>query len=189
MKRLTRITEPTTEPLTLAQAKLHLKVDFDEDDDLIESLISSARDYCERYCNRAWALSNWRVEFDKLPTSNNEITLLDPSTSAISSIKYIDADKAEQTISSLTYTLDTSRAAVFIDDSWPDFTSSVVIDYTAGADHSASPPEIIPKSVLAGIKLVLTDLYENRAGQMDVRMYENPAVSSLLYPYRVGIGI
>ena len=47
---LTLITAPTTEPVTLAEARLHLRLDsdFTADDDLIEVLIQSAREAAEQ---------------------------------------------------------------------------------------------------------------------------------------------
>jgi uncharacterized phiE125 gp8 family phage protein len=190
MMRLTRLTEPTTEPLTLDQVKEHLRVDIDAEDSLIQDLIGSARDYCERYCNRAWAASEWRAEYLTLPTGKNPFCLNDPGISAITSIKYIDSNGDAQTVSDSNYSFDVTRSAIYPSTDWPTGSSSVIIDYESGPDHSASPSPIIPKSVLAGMKLVITDLFENRSAMITGTIVsKNPAADSLLHPYRVDIGI
>ena len=50
---LLRITAPTVEPVTTAEAKLHLRVTHSTDDDLIDALIAAARDQAIRRCHAA----------------------------------------------------------------------------------------------------------------------------------------
>ncbi len=45
--RATLTVPPAGEPLTLAEAKLHLRVDLSDDDALITALISAAREQAE----------------------------------------------------------------------------------------------------------------------------------------------
>lgn len=61
------ITPPTVEPITLAQAKLHLRVDFSDDDALITGLITAARQYCEKRTNRAFFTQTWLRTMDFFP--------------------------------------------------------------------------------------------------------------------------
>lgn len=42
---------PTTEPVTLAEAKTQLRVEFDEDDALISGYITAAREWAEGFLN------------------------------------------------------------------------------------------------------------------------------------------
>lgn len=193
MIRLQRLTDPAAEPLTLAQAKLYLRIEDDvtEEDDLVEALVASARDYAERYCNRSWASADWRAIYDGFPSLNYRFCLLDPGVTSLTSVKYLDADNAEETLVSGTdFTYDPVRQLVIPVDNWPTGSSSVVIEYEAGPDHTASPPPIMPKGVLAAIRLVLTDLYENRSAQeVGTIISANKAVEALLNQHRVGWGI
>lgn len=50
-------------------------------------------------------------------------------------------------------------------------------------------PAITPAAVKSAILLYVGDLYENRQAQSEKDLKPNQAVHSLLYPYRVGIGI
>jgi uncharacterized phiE125 gp8 family phage protein len=66
-QRLSIVTAPTIEPVTLADAKLFLKVDETADNDLITSLIKAARQACEAYTSRALTAQTWKVFFDRWP--------------------------------------------------------------------------------------------------------------------------
>jgi hypothetical protein len=58
---------PTVEPITLAEAKLHLRVDATDDDALIGSLISAARFEAEHRCSRALVTQQWELSLDSFP--------------------------------------------------------------------------------------------------------------------------
>ncbi|AEC22290.1 hypothetical protein PT7_P054 (plasmid) [Pusillimonas sp. T7-7] len=60
-------TAATTEPVTLAEAKLHLRVDIDAEDALIGSLITAAREHVELVTGRALAdvSYSWTPEGDR----------------------------------------------------------------------------------------------------------------------------
>ena len=45
--------EPSVEPITQTEAKLHLRVDHNNDDDLIVILIKTIRETVERHINRS----------------------------------------------------------------------------------------------------------------------------------------
>ena len=61
------ITPPAGEPVSLAEAKLHLRVDFDDDDSLIQVLISAARQAAETLTNRQLVTARWRMVLDSFP--------------------------------------------------------------------------------------------------------------------------
>ena len=64
---LTLATEPTAEPVTLAEAKTHCRVDTSDDDTYITTLIKAARLYTEEATNRALITQTWDWYFDSFP--------------------------------------------------------------------------------------------------------------------------
>lgn len=52
------------EPVTLAEAKLHLRIDSSDDDDLISALIATARKWAEDYCDRTFVVSKYTMLLD-----------------------------------------------------------------------------------------------------------------------------
>ena len=54
------VTAPTEEPVSLAEAKLHLRVDYTNDDVLIGALITAARQHAENDTRRALVTQTWR---------------------------------------------------------------------------------------------------------------------------------
>jgi len=98
---VTRTTEPTIDPLTLAAAKAHLRVvDFEDDDVYIATLISVAR--------RAVEDMTGRTLIDTIFTQTMRdwypcVNLLRGNAHAIVSIKYDDAAGDEQTVDAAEY--------------------------------------------------------------------------------------
>ncbi len=58
------ITPPATEPVTLAEAKVHLRLETALDDDYVTALISAARQYTEQVCWRALVTQTWELVLD-----------------------------------------------------------------------------------------------------------------------------
>jgi hypothetical protein len=61
------IVPPTSEPLTLDEAKLHCRVDSTADDNLVQRLIRAARMEAERLTGRAICASTWQINLDRFP--------------------------------------------------------------------------------------------------------------------------
>jgi hypothetical protein len=60
-------TDPTSEPVTLAQAKNFLRVTVGDDDALISVLIMAARESCENFCSRSFAIKGYLQTLDSFP--------------------------------------------------------------------------------------------------------------------------
>lgn len=133
------ITAPTAEPVTVAELKSHLRITHTADDAYIAALISAARDYVEQQTGRATAEQEREFTADAFPASGILRLGLSPLL-AIDSVKYLDKDGEEQTLSADVYTADTQSEpgalVLKVDQDWPDtaaLPSCVRIRYTCGA--------------------------------------------------------
>ena len=142
------VSGPTTEPVTLAQAKAHLRVDNDAEDSLISALISTARGLAETKLRRALGAQTWTRTLDAFPA--NAIELGMPPVQSITSVVYIDAAGDEQTLSTSDYILDNIQSPGWVlpSDSlgaWPSTASTVnavTVTFVTGWAADAVPQEV-----------------------------------------------
>lgn len=187
-----RLTQPATEPVTLAEARRQLRNEGESADDaLINDYISSARQEAENICNRAWASADFVWTFGTLvyksTESGWEFSVPFPYVTDISEIAYLDVDDVRQTVSNPDTRLNEKRQTITIPadtvgHEWE-------ISFTAGPDLGTSNAEMLPSSVKSAILLFLTDMYENRAAQQEVKIEENMAAMRLLWPHRTNLGV
>lgn len=67
--RLTLVTPPAVEPVSLDDLKNHLKVDCDDDDALIATLGKAARRYVESAKKQSLVTQTWRLYLDSFPSA------------------------------------------------------------------------------------------------------------------------
>lgn len=187
------IVPPVTEPVTLAEAKLHLRVDDDgdsppahPDDPLITALISAAREWCEYYSGLSLAPQTLELGGRAFSSASayrycdsgglycsRYIELPMSPINTVVAVTYLDEFDVVQTVSSSDYVLDDyvrpPRLYAAANAVWPTAkvnTPNVAkIRYQAGFDltNDSPNPNPIPQSVIAAIKLMLSHLYENRS--------------------------
>ena len=162
---LTQLTQPATEPLSLAEVKLHLRVDADltDDDTLISALIVAARQQAEHRTGRALVSQQWRLGLEFFP--DDSLELPKPKLISVESITYLDGDGVRQTISAADYEVITDeligRIIPAYGKSWPscrEHPGSVRVDYTCGYGAAAD----VPQSIKAWMLLAIGAWYENR---------------------------
>ncbi len=184
------ITAPAAEPLTLADAKLHLRVEHSADDDLITALIQAAREGAEHLTGRALITQTWERVLDAFPAA--EIELGRAPVLAITSVKYIDPNGDEQTMDAADYSLDATTPSGWVLPSetlaaWPttlDTANAVVVRFTCGYGAAASD---VPAGIRAWMKLRVGTLYKLREEiQAGVSVSDLPGgyAERLLDPYR-----
>lgn len=182
------ITGPTVEPLTLAEAKLHLRVDGSDEDALITPLITAARRMAEQRSGRALCSQTWELALDAFPASAIALPL--PPSQSITSIKYLDPAGAEQTLASDQYALDNYGSQHWVlpaqDVTWPDTldaANAVKVRFVAGYGAAAD----VPADIRAWLLLAIGTLYARRETVVDGQAAELPGGfwQSLLDPYRI----
>ena len=152
------------EPLTVAEIKAHLKILHNAEDTLLQSYISSARAYAEQYMNRGLIFQTITQVIDSFP-DNGMIELRYGPAVELTSLKYIDADGAEQTFADTNYNLDnvTLPSRIILKDgkSFPtiaDQKAAITIVYKVGYETISDCPEIYKNA----LKLMVGDMYANR---------------------------
>ena len=170
------ITAPTTYPVTLAEAKAHLRVDSTDEDALITSMITSATETAEQITGRAIMPQTWELTLDGFPS---EFELTRVPVASVTSVKYLDLDGAQQTLSNALYLVRTAddfgfaKVAPAYNTEWPlaqDSFDSVALRYVAGYANAAA----VPESIKAWVKLTVSAMYENR----EAEAYSSRAVST-----------
>jgi uncharacterized phiE125 gp8 family phage protein len=183
---LRSITAPASEPVTLAEAKLHLRVSIATDDALITSLITAARVEAEQQTERSFMPQTWELTLDCFPCV---ITLNRPPVTSITSLKYLDTAGVQQTLSPSLYALDSdsepARVVPAYGQSWPStqaFINAVRVRYVAGYADAAAVPEAIKD----WMKIRVNTLYEFREQILaGLPVAQVPFVGGLLDPYRI----
>lgn len=186
------ITPVATEPVSLADAKLHLRLTagtFSGDtteDALITNFITVSREYCENFTGRGLASQTLEAFGDEFPSSNM-VELPSPPLQSVTSVKYTDSDGTETTMTPTTdYIVDTSsnigRIVLPYGKSWPLFipysVNPIKIRYVAGYTTA-------PKAIKQAMLLLIGHWYANREATGEAMGQIEFAVKALLSQYKV----
>jgi len=176
-------TAVATEPISVAEAKLHRRIDQDAEDAIVNAFISAAREECEHLLERALAPQTLELSIDEFP--DDGIKLPHPPVTSITSIVYVDGDGDEQTMDPLTYYLDNSQEPCWVipvyGGSWPSTraeANAVRVTYAAGY-------VTCPEAIRAWIWLKTGTLYENREADSSKPVMPSPFVDRLVDRYRL----
>lgn len=170
LPRVIVITPPAS-VVSLDEAKEHLRVRHDTEDDLIEDKVALATGYLDGpdgILNRAIGIQTLEAE---LPSFDCRLPC--PEIITIESVKYLDSDRAEQTIAAENYTFHGRYLVPATSYSWPSIYSGtyahrlprVRVRYVAGyaVDPTADTlVQDLPERLKAAILLITGDLYKNR---------------------------
>jgi uncharacterized phiE125 gp8 family phage protein len=157
---------PTVEPITVAEAKIHLKVDGSDEDAYIRALIEAARTWVERHIDAALMPQTIEESWDCLPTDSAEKIMLRVwPVREIISVVYIDSVGVPATWLPINYVVNPRTVPVELaaaaGKTWPtvrDQAGAVVITYLAGHASAAQVPAPIKQAIL----LIVGELYEKR---------------------------
>ena len=175
------ITPPALEPVTLADAKLHLRVDTTDDDALITTLITAARARAEWHSGRAFVTQDWMLWRDCW-AELVEIPL--PPLQAVTAVNVYAPDGTATAIDPSNYTIDTaSQPARLLFGCIPPVAlraiNAVSVAFSAGYGDAAND---VPAPVREAILEITAELYVHRGdGPEEISL----AAQTLLAPYRV----
>lgn len=200
----------TAQPVvSLDQAKAQLNVEHGEDDDLLRVMIDAAVRHIDAgngWLGRALRPQTWEWRAAAFPAG--EIVLPYPPQIAVSSVKYLDPDGVDTTLSSSTgyrvfgLGVDTRCARIVppYGGSWPAARcdiESVRVRFTCGYDASQvddddTPlPDRLPETIVQWLLLVIGTLYAHResvtasaAGVNAIKALP-PHILEMLSPLRV----
>lgn len=180
---LKRTSSPQFLAVTLEEAKAHLRVSGTAQNDLITRLIESATEQLERDIERCLVQATWQQSQYGFSEDGKSILLNMSSTTAISSITYIDGDGVEQTLPTDKYSLDAGRNAVTClddDEGWPETLvtpserDTVFINFTCGVTNADCLPRLYKQAILLEVGRYYYDpAQEAGVNTNDGRSYEN----------------
>lgn len=147
-----RLSQPASEPVTLADVKAQLNITDTVQDAIITRRIGEAREWIEEYLGRALLPSSWRIVLDAF---DDQIELDMPPIISITSVQYIDVDGVTQTLAASDYVLDNASEPGWLlpayDTDWPDTLdtiNAVTIEYQAGYASAPAIPGYIKEALM-----------------------------------------
>jgi uncharacterized phiE125 gp8 family phage protein len=165
-----RVSGPTEEPLSLAEAKRQARIVGDDENLLLTSYIRAAREAAESYMGRGLFTQTWRIVVDDWP----KVIWLPMAAplQSITGVAYTAANGSETALSPSAFVLDTTsepgtarRAPT--QTTWPtlhpDGASRIAITYVVGWSAVADIPELIKQ----GCRLYVTYADLDRHGSAD----------------------
>jgi uncharacterized phiE125 gp8 family phage protein len=176
-----KVITPAAQQIPTVDLRAHCRTGSDEDA-LLTGFLAAAVGYAEHYTGRSFGSQTLELALDEFPAGS--IELLRGPVTGITSIKYIDEDGVEQTLSNTLYTLDDYGiqcwAVPKVDTEWPATlaaANAVKVLYVAGD---------LPSAVRAALLLTVGHLFENREASAPVALQELPmGVKSLLDTVKV----
>ena len=201
------VTPPAGEPISLAEAKLHLRVDGGDDDLMIGSLITAARQAAETITGRQLMTARWRLVLDAFPgpllmhagsgssfsLPAHAILLAKCPVQSVVSVEYLDMNGTTQVLPASDYVLDAAcepaRLSPVFGKTWPPTLpqiGAVTVTFDAGYGSASE----VPEGLKSWIKLRVGSLYGHRE-EMAVlsrgRIDPLPFVDGLLDGFKVSL--
>lgn len=156
------VTGPSSEPITLAEAKLYLRVDDSTEDALITAIITAARRKFENDTYHYLMPQTWELYLNQNEINSEQISINKSDITAISSVKYYDQSNTQQTLSTSDYqTAIQGRPYSIQLTTVPQVYNrleAMVIRFTLGYTNAAA----VPEDIKTAIKTLIGTLYENR---------------------------
>ena len=190
---LTVKTEPSTEPVTTAEAKEQLRIDSSDEDTFIDTLILAARIAAENFTGRRLITTVLEMRLDGFPVGGDAIWIPGPPLIVVNTMVYTHVDGTAGTSwASSKWTSDIyatpGRIVPAFGESYPatrDVPNAVTIDYDAGYGAASA----VPGPIKHAMKMMLAHWWVNREEVVvGVSAATVPmAAQRLMWPYKVQV--
>lgn len=183
-----RTVEPTVEPVSLADVKLHIRHDASvgtTEDAMLTRWIKGARERAEHLAQRALCTQTWQQTLDLFPSA---IELPWSPVQSVSFVKYYDENNALQTLDPTDYKADIrGRSTGYIVPAygvaWPSTypeINAVSVEWVAGYGAAAD----VPACVVDWMLLIIEDRYNNRGANYGANeeLRPHPQLDRILDP-------
>ena len=178
-------TPPTSEPVTLSEAKSYLRITDTEDDAFVNALITAVRQRFESWAARSLISQTWTLWLDgfsrrskknapgegyfELPVAHFDkverlLEIPRPPLQSVGLLQTYDTANTATVFSSSNYLVDTAsnpgRVALNQGAVWPTGlrpVNAVEIEFSAGYGNASDVPDSIKQGVLLWIKLLFAD--------------------------------
>lgn len=173
-------TQPTIEPITLAEAKNYLQIDdFTDDDALINDLIKAARVDTEKFLNVGLieqTVKQYYNDWENNAVYGSSLRLSLSPVLSIESIQYVDTDGATQTLASTEYQTDLVNLPCHIYAGYnktlptvrTQTVNAVTVTYKVGYGTTAAD---VPRNIKNAMYLMIRDWYDNRENPVREKMH------------------
>lgn len=163
-RSLTRTTAPVLDPVTSSEVYRHLRlVEDDTEKAYADAVADVAREYVEQNTGTALLTQTWEVRYDDWWDGVLELPY--PPLQSVSSIKYIDNNGTEQTLSASQYQVQTGEPVGFVQ--WAANATIPVVRAEAGAVRIVfvagyTSASLVPSSLKQALLLLAAQWFENR---------------------------
>jgi uncharacterized phiE125 gp8 family phage protein len=185
---LSRVGAPTSQPVTLAEAKAHLRVDGAADDGLIGLYLEAAVDAVEAATGRCLTQQDWEMQLSDFPASDHPIEPAHAPLLSVVSLRTVSALGIVTTLAEGAYQVVAPAGPYALRGQvrpapgtlWPmtdsDVLGPVRLTYRAGYAQ-------VPAGLRSAVLLLVGDSYANREAASVARLQEQPALRRLLAPF------
>ncbi len=179
-KFLTRLTQPSAEPVDAVELSDHAKVSNDDERAALYGFLPSARETIERAIGRSFLASTWEIAVDGPVHCLSFLRLGQCPVTSIQSFHYYTLDDVQQTFAGSNYVLDQEQGRVFLKNAalWPtDLRAyrSMVVSFTAGYSSAAA----VPPPMKLALKMLASHYYENREAFLSQRPGEAASIAEI----------
>jgi len=193
MRRVSIVTPPAIEPVTVADARLALGQSAGADAPVLALHLLAARELAEAFTGRAFITTTFLMVLDEfpgmpadvwwdgvrdgvLPERQASIMLPRPPVQSVTSITYTDSASVTQTVTATDYYLAGDRVMLMPGRSWPAGARRGTVSVTFVSGYGASPDHV-PAGIRAGILAHVRDVIERPNAGISSERIDNASVT------------